>query len=150
MSGQRQRVIILGGGIAGLSTARYLLHHHGRMRNEGGGASGVMSIALIDRNPDATAAPTTTNDCSPASSSDEERIGRNRPHRNIPSRRNGNYLCPSLTVPWTARPLWGEAIVPGLRRALAGGPRPPISFDWPSLIADRSMVRLLVPPSPLV
>jgi hypothetical protein len=130
---QQQRVIILGGGIAGLSTARYLLHHHARMRNEGGGASGIMSITLIDRNVDATA-PT----------NDEERIGRHRrPHRNIPSRRNGNYLCPSLTVPWTARPLWGEALMPGLRYAFAGGPRPPISFDWPSLIADRNMVRFL-------
>jgi hypothetical protein len=104
------------------------------MRNEGGGASGIMSITLIDRNADATAPIT----------NDEERIGRHRrPHRSIPSRGNGNYLCPSLTVPWTARPLWGEALMPGLRYAFAGGPRPPISFDWPSLIADRNMVRFL-------
>jgi hypothetical protein len=127
-----QRIIILGGGIAGLSTARYLLHH--ARRNEGAG----IAITLIDKNDDVMMS---THD-SPASSY-EEQINR-RPHFNIPSRRNGNYLCPSLTVPWTARPLWKEVILPGLKSAVNGGPRSPISFDWPSLIADRNMVRFFL------
>ena len=120
--GRDQHIIILGGGIAGLATARYLLQHS--RRND----IGCISITLIDKNVDVMM-------------HEEQRI-RRRPHLNIPSRRNGNYLCPSLTVPWTARPLWSEVIMPGLKSALDGGSRPPISFDWKYLIADKNMVRI--------
>lgn len=120
--GRDQHIVILGGGIAGLATARYLLQH--ARQND----IGSISITLIDKNVDVMM-------------HEEQRI-RRRPHLNIPSRRNGNYLCPSLTVPWTARPLWSEVIMPGLKSALDGGSRPPISFDWKYLIADKNMVRI--------
>ena len=133
--GGGQHIIILGGGIAGLATARYLLQH--AQRSDIGG----ILITLIDKNVDTTISKTGN---SPASTY-EEQITRRRPHMNIPSRRNGNYLCPSLTVPWTARPLWKDVILPGLKSALDGGPRPAISFDWKSMIADKNMVRSPLP-----
>ena len=128
-----ERIVIIGGGIAGLSTARFLL---------GGGRR----ITLIDRNVDAL--PSNGNDSSSSSSCDassyERRLVEGRPHMNIPSRRNGNVLCPSLTVPWTTRSLWKEAILPGLKSAVGyggGGVAPSVTFDWASLATNRNMVR---------
>lgn len=123
-----EHIIILGGGIAGLSTARYLLQ-----------LSNFTRITLIDRNVDLNSP-----DNSKYPSSYEEQIC-SQMHMNIPSRRNGNVLCPSLTIPWTTRPLWKEAILPGLKSILSSGgdASPPITFDWPSLIIDRNMVWML-------
>lgn len=131
-------ILILGGGIAGLSTARYLLHYTRHLQNNNN-----TTITLIDKNIDALE-KIKYNSCRRPLSY-EERISYGRPHKNIPSRRNGNYLCPSLIVPWTARPLWSEVILPLLKFGLGSGQgsnnhqRPPISFDWKSLLADRDM-----------
>ena len=129
-------ILILGGGIAGLSTARYLLRYARHHRNNN------TTVTLIDKNIDVL--EEINYDSSRCPLSYEERISSGRPHKNIPSRRNGNYLCPSLIVPWTARPLWSEVILPLLKFGLGSGRgknhrRPPITFDWPSLLADRNM-----------
>ena len=130
-----EHVIILGGGIAGLSTARYLLHHT---------PTGGVNITLIDKNTDLL--PGANSSVSPKSY--EEQIC-TQLHYNIPSRRNGNVICPSLTVPWTTRPHWSEAIRPGLKSLLGlGGPDESntlsITFDLPSLVMDRNLVRASV------
>lgn len=120
-------VIIIGGGIAGLSTARYLLRHDTRIR-----------ITIIDNNTDIL-----PNQSTSYSSYAQQQI--NLMHFNIPSRRNGNMLCPSLTIPWTTRSLWSEAFLPLMKSYFAathkkGRAPPTISFDLPTLMLDRNMV----------
>ncbi|KAL9180305.1 hypothetical protein ACHAXT_008275 [Thalassiosira profunda] len=124
-----ERVVILGGGMAGLSTARYLLRH----------AQSSIDVTLIDSNTDLLPAKPPTSGASYV----EELCEQN--HNCIPSRRNGNVICPSLTVPWTARSLWAEAFWPGLKSAFGNseGPSASISFDWPSLMRDRRTKFLL-------
>jgi hypothetical protein len=112
-----EHMIILGGGIAGLSTARYLLSYAQHQNKS-------VKITLIDGNVDYVP---TNNSAHPSS--------RERSHKNIPSRRNGNVLCPSLTVPWTTRSLWNEAILPGMKSLVSSTePSPSVTFDWPSLM----------------
>lgn len=125
-----EHVLILGGGIAGLSTARYLL----RSRNT--------RVTLIDRNDDVLPASSVS-----SLPSYEEQIC-SQMHKMIPSRRNGNVLCPSLTVPWTTRSLWKEAILPELKSAIgfrddSSHHSPAITFDWSQLCRDRYMVCFL-------
>jgi len=123
-------VIIIGGGIAGLSTARYLLRHDKRIR-----------ITIIDNNTDIM-----PNQSTSYPSYAQQQI--NLMHCNIPSRRNGNMLCPSLTIPWTTRSLWSEAFLPMMTSYFAPKNKkarapPTISFDLPSLMLDRNMVSRL-------
>lgn len=87
-------ILILGGGIAGLSTARYLLRYARHHRNNN------TTVTLIDKNIDVL--EEINYDSSRCPLPYEERISSGRPHKNILSRRNGNYLCPSLIFPWTA------------------------------------------------
>jgi len=144
--GHNNNILILGGGIAGLSTARYLLHYIRHHQNHN------TTVTLIDKNIDALEEIQIKYDSYRRPLSYEERMSSGgRPHKNIPSRRNGNYLCPSLIVPWTDRPLWSEVIVPLLQFGLGFGTRksnenhqrrrrrPPITFDWQSILADRNM-----------
>ena len=122
-----EHILILGAGIAGLSTARYLLQHTQQQNIRA-------KITIIDRNIDILP---TINTLPSLHSPHHARL-----HKNIPSRRNGNVLCPSLTVPWTTRSLWNEAILPGLKTIISSRePTPSISFDWPSLMSDKDMVR---------
>ena len=125
----REHIIILGGGIAGLSTARYLLQHTQHAKST--------RITLIDRNVDILPSNNTLS----SSSSYEQQIC-DQLHYSIPSRRNGNVLCPSLTIPWTTRSLWKEAFFPGLKSILGSSDRSSssITFDWSSLVMDRDMV----------
>eukprot|EP00984_Skeletonema_dohrnii_P031095 scaffold23170_cov176-Skeletonema_dohrnii-CCMP3373.AAC.3 len=102
-SQKKQHIIILGGGIAGLSTARYLLGHTQQHRS--------VKITLIDRN-----IVDTNNNTLPSSTYEEQQT--EYPHFSTPSRRNGNVLCPSLTIPWTTRSLFNEAIKPAINRYL--------------------------------
>ena len=117
-------ITIVGGGIAGLSTARYLLHHDNRI-----------NVTIIDK---FTEIPNAKS----YSTYDKQQI--DLLHYNIPSRRNGNVLCPSLTVPWTTRSLWSEVFLPFLKSYFVKEKdliRPQtISFDVPALLGDRSMV----------
>ena len=116
-------IIIIGGGIAGLSTARYLLAHDANI-----------NVTIIDKNealPNLSSYPTY----------DKQQV--DLLHYNIPSRRNGNVLCPSLTVPWTTRSLWNEAFLPLVKSYFGskkGSRTATISFDAPSLISNRDMV----------
>ena len=144
----REHILILGGGIAGLSTARYLLSHTQRNQN--------LNITLIDRNvgiltnklsPSSSSGGVEKRSSSPPSPSSYEQHQLDLPHFSVPSRKNGNMLCPSLTVPWTTRSLWDEAFLPVLKSYYISAEkagtavRPPsISFDWASLISDRNMV----------
>ncbi|KAK1732317.1 D-amino acid dehydrogenase [Skeletonema marinoi] len=128
-SQKKQHIIILGGGIAGLSTARYLLGHTQQHRN--------VNITLIDRN-----VVDNNNNTQPSSTYEEQQT--EYPHFSTPSRRNGNVLCPSLTIPWTTRSLFNEAIKPAIKSVFAfnnnqADDRPAITFDWKSLMSDRSM-----------
>lgn len=123
-----EHILILGGGIAGLATARFLLHYSERQNMND------LKVTIIDRNSDILTAANSTPSCYSPS---EKRL-----HKNIPSRRNGNVLCPSLTVPWTARSLWSEAIFPGMKSFVySSEPSPAVTFDLPSLISDKDMVR---------
>lgn len=127
VASEQEHIIILGGGIAGLSTCHYLLRQTQQCKSA--------RITLIDKNDDAL--PTSSS----KSTSYEQQMCEQM-HRAIPSRRNGNVLCPSLTVPWTTRSLWKEVFWPGLKSYLSSDEsiKPPsISFDWPSLIMDRNM-----------
>jgi len=126
-----EHIIILGCGIAGLSTARYLLQY-----------SNNSKVTLIDRASDILP----TNKLSQPYTSYEEQICDQLMHNCIPSRRNGNVLCPSLTVPWTARPLLKEIVLPRLKSMLgfvdrgdSTQPPPAIAFDWYNLIMDKNM-----------
>ena len=123
-----QRIIIIGGGIAGLSTARYLLHHTEHDKSA--------TITLIDKN----YVESSPGASSSSPSSYEEQVL--QPHLSIPSRRNGNVLCPSLTVPWTTRSLWKETFLPGLKSLISSSESsvPSITFEWSSLLMDRKMV----------
>lgn len=116
-------VNVLGGGIAGLCTTRYLLKY-----------SKDCKVTLIDKEPDLALSST-----KPITSYDEQVSS--RPHRCIPSRRNGNVLCPSLTVPWTSKSMWKEVAEPAIRGAFGRRPAaagmPSVSFDWPTLVKDR-------------
>lgn len=80
---ENEHIIILGGGMAGLSTARYLLHHTTKAKK-------TTRITLIDGNPDILSA----NKNSPYSSY-EEQICCQR-HLNVPSRRNGNVIWSAI------------------------------------------------------
>lgn len=115
-------IIVIGGGIAGLSTARYLLQDDKRLQ-----------VTIIDKN-DALPYP------SPSTTYDKQQ--KDIMHYNIPSRRNGNVLCPSLTAPWTTRSLWNEVFLPTITRYIKKeeNSRPTISFDVPSLLMNKSMV----------
>ena len=125
-----EHIIILGCGIAGLSTARYLLQY-----------SNNSKITLIDRASDILP----TNKLSQPYTSYEEQICDQLLHNYIPSRRNGNVLCPSLTVPWTSRPLFNEIVLPSLKSMLdfdrgdSNQSPPAIIFDWYNLIMDKNM-----------
>jgi hypothetical protein len=123
---KHQNIIILGGGIAGLSTARYLLHYDRNIR-----------ITIIDKNIEAIPKRST-----PYAAYDKQQV--DLMHFNIPSRRNGNVLCPSLTVPWTTRSLWSEAFLPLLKSYFYTNKKehapPTISFDISSLMWNRDMV----------
>jgi len=99
-----EHVVILGGGIAGLSSARYLLALTEKEKN--------LTISLIDKNvgsidankkSELNQSNSTENYESRAATLFESYVQQqiDFPHFNIPSRRNGNVLCPSLTVPWT-------------------------------------------------
>ena len=125
-----QRIIIIGGGIAGLSTARYLLHHTEHDKSA--------TITLIDKN----YVESSPGASSSIPSSYEEQMLCQQPHLSIPSRRNGNVLCPSLTVPWTTRSLWKETFLPGLKCLISSSESsvPSITFEWSSLLMDRKMV----------
>eukprot|EP00986_Skeletonema_menzelii_P015346 scaffold11548_cov97-Skeletonema_menzelii.AAC.2 len=124
-----EHIIILGGGIAGLSTARYLLGHTHEHRN--------VRITLIDRNFVDVENKSTV----PSSAYEDQQT--EYPHLSTPSRRNGNVLCPSLTIPWTSRSLFNETIMPAIKAAFASkdnpAAQPAITFDWKSLVSDRSM-----------
>eukprot|EP00573_Skeletonema_grethae_P004513 CAMPEP_0201698506 /NCGR_PEP_ID=MMETSP0578-20130828/19583_1 /ASSEMBLY_ACC=CAM_ASM_000663 /TAXON_ID=267565 /ORGANISM="Skeletonema grethea, Strain CCMP 1804" /LENGTH=467 /DNA_ID=CAMNT_0048185067 /DNA_START=61 /DNA_END=1464 /DNA_ORIENTATION=- len=126
-SSVEQHIIILGGGIAGLSTARYLLGYTHRHRN--------VKITLIDRN-----AAEIKNKL-PSPTYEEQHA--EYPHFSTPSRRNGNVLCPSLNIPWTSKSLLKETIMPAVKSVFATNDSPSaplaITFDWKSLISDRSM-----------
>ena len=116
-------IIIIGGGIAGLSTARYLLQNDKHLQ-----------ITIIDKNdalPDRSCIKT------------YDKQQKDIMHYNIPSRRNGNVLCPSLTVPWTTRSLWNEVFLSTMKTHLMKEEkhRPTISFDVPSLLMNKNMVR---------
>ena len=128
---EQHNIIILGGGIAGLSTARYLLRHTESHSN--------VKITLIDRNDIVDGI-----NIQPSLSYAEQQS--EYPHFCTPSRRNGNVLCPSLTIPWTTRSLFSEAIMPALKSFLfsPGGTansvnRPAITFDWANIIFDRNI-----------
>lgn len=125
---QQQHIIILGGGIAGLSTARYLLGNTQHSRN--------IKVTVIDRNIDVSLAG-----ASPPISYEQQQT--DYLHYSIPSRRNGNVLCPSLTIPWTTRSLWKEAFLPGIKSLFSspgnGDSRPSITFEWQSLVTDKAM-----------
>jgi hypothetical protein len=129
---QQQHIIILGGGIAGLSTARYLLRHTEQNQS--------VKITLIDRNIDDDYIQRKEKKMI---SSSYEQQQTDYLHYSIPSRRNGNVLCPSLTIPWTTRSLWEEAILPGIKSLFAieknSGGRPTITFDWQALLTDRNI-----------
>jgi myosin-crossreactive antigen len=122
-----ENIIIIGGGIAGLSTARYLLANDKNIH-----------ITIIDKN-------TEIPNQAPYSTYDKQQV--DLLHYNIPSRRNGNVLCPSLTVPWTTRSLWNEAFLPLMKSYFGSnekGDRPAnITFDVPSLLLDGNMVRFI-------
>lgn len=121
-----KNIVIIGGGIAGLSTARYLL---ARDRN--------LHVTVIDKNE-------ALSEQSTYSTYDKQQVGLLQ--YNIPSRRNGNMLCPSLTTPWTTRSLWNEAFIPLMKSYIGTsekGKPANISFDVPSLIGNRNMVRLM-------
>lgn len=121
-------ITIIGGGIAGLSTARYLLRHDSRI-----------NVTIIDKH---TEIPKVAKSSSSYPTYDEQQI--DLLHYNIPSRRNGNVLCPSLTVPWTTRSLWSEVFLPFLKSRFVKEKemnRPQIiTFDVPALLSDRNMV----------
>ena len=125
----KEHIIILGGGIAGLSTARYLLLHNAQQKKQ-------VTVTLIDENDDIIPTKSTSY------STYEEQIC-SYMHRTIASRRNGNVICPSLTVPWTTRNLWKEAILPGMKSLISTNKEssPSITFDWHSLVRDKNMVR---------
>jgi hypothetical protein len=130
---QQQHIIILGGGIAGLSTARYLLRHTEQSQS--------VKITLIDRNIDDDYIQRKEKK---KISSSYEQQQTNYLNYSIPSRRNGNVLCPSLTIPWTTRSLWEEVILPGIKSLFAinnnnSGDRPTITFDWQALLTDRNI-----------
>ncbi|KAL7429734.1 hypothetical protein ACHAXM_001863 [Skeletonema potamos] len=129
---QQQHIVILGGGIAGLSTARYLLGRTEQLQNN-------VKVTLIDRNNDDNNASN-----APVSSYEQQRALYS--HFSIPSRRNGNVLCPSLTIPWTTRSIFNEAIMPAIKSIFAmnsnttqQADRPAITFDWKALMSDKSM-----------
>ena len=117
------RVNVLGGGIAGLCTTRYLLKY-----------SKDCKVTLIDKESDLA-----LGSANPFASYDEQVSA--RPHRSIPSRRNGNVLCPSLTVPWTSKSMWKEVVEPSMRGAFGRRPAaagmPSVSFDWPTIVRHR-------------
>ena len=120
-------IIVIGGGIAGLSTARYLLAQGNDIR-----------VTIIDKNQPLP---------EQASYETYDKQQMDLLHYNIPSRRNGNVLCPSLTVPWTTRSLWKEAFLPLIKsywgRGEKSGIPATISFDTPSLLWNRDMVSTL-------
>lgn len=144
-SDKSEHVIILGGGIAGLSTARYLLSNTQQNKN--------LKITLIDKNIGTSlkqhSTPTVPSIPSTYESYIQGQIDVS--HFNIPSRRNGNMLCPSLTTPWTSRSLWNEAFLPVLKsfipsytssnNAKSDVHPPSITFDWASMALDKNMVR---------
>mmetsp|Transcript_5190 Transcript_5190/g.10369 ORF Transcript_5190/g.10369 Transcript_5190/m.10369 type:complete len:344 (-) Transcript_5190:742-1773(-) len=137
-----EHVVILGGGIAGLSSARYLLALTEKEKN--------LTISLIDKNvgsidankkSELNQSNSTENYESRAATLFESYVQQqiDFPHFNIPSRRNGNVLCPSLTVPWTSRSLWSDAFLPMLKNFVtkSGTPNSSIHFDWAHLVKDK-------------
>lgn len=143
-----EHVIILGGGIAGLSSARYLLALTEKEKN--------LTISLIDKNiasidsnknSESHQSKSTENYESQAATSFESYVVQqiDFPHFNIPSRRNGNVLCPSLTVPWTSRSLWSDAFLPMLKNFVTkrSTSNSSIHFDWPHLVKDKCFVRIM-------
>ncbi|KAL7553511.1 hypothetical protein ACHAWF_016803 [Thalassiosira exigua] len=117
-----EHIIIIGGGIAGLSTARYVL------QNTQLHSKRSVKVTLIDKNEDTS----TNNPPSPSNTTPYEQQVCEQLHFSIPSRRNGNVLCPSLTTPWTTRSF----------REMFGftaSASPPVSFHWQSMMLDKNM-----------
>ena len=126
MTSKYNSIIIIGGGIAGLSTARYILQHEKNIE-----------VTIVDKN------NLPGKQLDPYLTYDKQQV--DLLHYNIPSRRNGNVLCPSLTIPWTTRSLWSEAFLPLLKSYFGkkgkGSMPTTISFDVPSLLTNTNMVR---------
>lgn len=103
----RENVVIIGSGVAGLSCARFLL------------------------------SKSTSAKCSELSSSCKVRLVDTFPYvAGGTSRKNGGLLCPSLSSAWTAFPLFRgrDAIIPQMMKFGTTG-NSPISFD-PKLLFD--------------
>lgn len=137
---KHQHIVILGGGIAGLSTARYLLGHTQQHRQN-------VKVTLIDRNNNNVVDPNNVDDDATITSYEQQQTS--YLHFSIPSRRNGNVLCPSLTIPWTTRSLFHEAILPAIKSVFASknntntnnnnNQAAAITFDWKSFLSDRNI-----------